>query len=189
MALGLLHLSELFAGEGEVEVRVGELGVQGGGILVQDQRRLVLVPIVQHVPEVEAGLGVRRLEFDGLLEARPVQVNGSDVLRYANLRLEEKAKPATINRELAALRAACRLGLDNDLIAPMPRIRLLPENKARQGFADAKHLRTICRKLQNSRPDVADAGQFMFITGWRSRSEVLPLDVGPGRLRGQPRAA
>jgi hypothetical protein len=39
--------------------------------------------------------------------------------------------PATINRELAALRAAYRLGLDNDTIVAMPRIRLLPENNAR----------------------------------------------------------
>jgi len=100
------------------------------------------------------------------------QVKGADVLRYANLRLEETAKPATINRELAALRAAYRLGLDNDIIVAMPRIRLLPENNARQGFAEAKQVTTICRQLS---PDLADAVQFMFITGWRSRSEVLPL--------------
>jgi integrase len=54
----------------------------------------------------------------------------------------------------------------------MPRIRLLPENNARQGFADAQHVATICRQLQS---DLADAVRFMFITGWRSRSEVLPL--------------
>jgi integrase len=100
------------------------------------------------------------------------QVKGADMLRYANLRLEEKAKPATINRELAALRAAYRLGLDNDLIVAMPRIRLLPENNARQGFAEAKQVLTICRRLP---PDLAEAVQFMFLTGWRSRSEVLPL--------------
>ena len=100
------------------------------------------------------------------------RVKGADVLRYANLRLEEKAKPATINREFAALRTAYRLGLDNDTILAMPRIRLLPENNARQGFADAKQIAAICRHLA---PDLADAVQFMFITGWRSRSEVLPL--------------
>src|SRR6058998_548831 len=69
------------------------------------------------------------------------QVKGADVLRYANLRLDEKAKPATINRELAALRAAYRLGLDNDPIVAMPRIRLLPENNVRQGFAEARQWR------------------------------------------------
>ena len=107
--------------------------------------------------------------FRGVTAAR---VKGSDVLRYASLRLEEKAKPATINRELAALRAAYRLGLDNERIIAMPRIRLLPENNARQGFADAKQVAAVCRRLSS---DLADAVQFMFITGWRSRSEVLPL--------------
>ncbi len=116
------------------------------------------------------------------------QVKGADVLRYANLRLEEKAKPATLNRELAALRAAYRLGLDNDTIVAMPRIRLLPENNARQGFAEAKQVATICRRLQS---DLADAVQFMFITGWRSRSEVLPLtwaqvDFAEGFVRLEP---
>jgi integrase len=116
------------------------------------------------------------------------QVKGADVLRYANLRLEEKAKPATINRELAALRAAYRLGLDNDIIVAMPRIRLLPENNARQGFAEAKQVLTICRRLP---PDLADAVQFMFITGWRSRSEVLPItwaqvDFQAGFVRLEP---
>ena len=115
-------------------------------------------------------------------------VKGADVLRYANLRLEEKARPATVNRELAALRAAYRLGLDNDTIIAMPRIRLLPENNARQGFADAKQVATICRRLP---PDLADAVQFMFVTGWRSRSEVLPLtwaqvDFAGGFVRLEP---
>src|SRR2546426_11675480 len=69
VALGHLHQAELFAGEREVEVRVSEVGVQGGRITEQDEGRLVLAPIMKHVPEVEARLGVRRLELDGPLEA------------------------------------------------------------------------------------------------------------------------
>ena len=116
------------------------------------------------------------------------QVKGSDILRYANLRLEEKAAPATINRELAALRAAYRLGLDNDAIVSMPRIKLLPENNARQGFADAQQVEAICRHVS---ADMADVVRFMFITGWRSRSEVLPLkwaqvDLAGGFVRLEP---
>jgi len=96
---------------------------------------------------------------------------GADVLRYANLRLDEKAKPATINRELAALRAAYRLGLDNDVITAMPRIKLLPENNVRKGFAEGRQIDAICKRLK---PDVADGVRFALVTGWR-RAEVFTL--------------
>ena len=162
-----------------------------------DPRRTLvddLLSTLENRYRVEGRRSLERLEdavahllrlFRGVPAAR---VKGADVLRYANLRLEEKAKPATINRELAALRAAFRLGLDNDTILAMPRIRLLPENNARQGFADAKQVAAICRHLS---PDLAAAVQFMFITGWRSRSEVLPLrwqqvDLAGGFVRLEP---
>lgn len=76
-----------------------------------------------------------------------------------------------MNRELAALRAVYRLGLENDLITAMPRIKLLPENNVRKGFADVQQIETICRRL---REDVADAVRFAFQTGWR-RAEVFSL--------------
>jgi integrase len=146
-----------------------------------DPRRTLVDDLVEALKNryrVEGRRSLERLEdaVEHLLRmfsrVPATQVKGADVLRYANLRLEEKARPATINRELTALRAAYRLGLDNDTIVAMPRIRLLPENNARQGFAEAKQIATICRRLP---VDLADAVQFMFITGWRSRSEVLTL--------------
>jgi integrase len=175
-----------------------EIKRKAGGLAASpDPRRTLVDDLLSALKDryrVEGRRSLERLEdavehllrmFKGVLAAR---VKGSDVLRYANLRLEEKAKPATINRELAALRAAYRLGLDNDTIIAMPRIRLLPENNARQGFADAKQVAAICRHLST---DLADAVQFMFITGWRSRSEVLPLrwsqvDFAGGFVRLEP---
>ena len=93
------------------------------------------------------------------------------VLRYAQLRLKEEAAPATVNRELAALRAAYRLGLDNEVITAMPRIKLLPEKNVRKGFAESKQVETVCKRLK---PDVADGTRFAFLTGWR-RAEVFTL--------------
>jgi integrase len=100
-----------------------------------------------------------------------MRVTGAEVLRYAQLRLKDHAAPATINRELAALRAAYRLGLDNEVITSMPRIKLLPENNVRTGFAETQHVVTICKRLK---PDVADAVCFALLTGWR-RTEVFTL--------------
>ncbi len=127
--------------------------------------------------------------FRGVPAAR---VKGADVLRYANLRLEEKAKPATINRELAALRAAYRLGLDNDTIVAMPRIRLLPENNARQGFADVKQVTAICRHLSPisptrcsscSSPVGAVAPRFSRSAGSRWTLPVVSCGWSPARPR------
>jgi hypothetical protein len=162
-----------------------------------DPRRTLVDDLLEALKNryrVEGRKSLERLEdavehllrlFRGVPAAR---VKGSDVLRYAKLRLEEKARPATVNRELAALRAAYRLGLDNDTIVAMPRIRLLPEHNARQGFADAEQVSAVCKRLT---PDLADAVRFMFITGWRSRSEVLPLrwpqvDFAGGFVRLEP---
>jgi len=114
-----------------------------------------------------------------------MRVTGADVLRYAQLRLKAKAAPATINRELAALRAGYRLGLDNDVITAMPRIKLLPENNVRKGFAEAKHVETICKRLA---ADVADGVRFAFLTGWR-RAEVFTwsqVDWNGGFVRLEP---
>src|SRR5262249_9162941 len=116
-----------------------------------------------------------RFSSDQLLRlfkgVQAIRVTGADILRYSQLRLKEQAAPATINRELAALRAAYRLGLDNDVITAMPRIKLLPENNVRKGFAEAKQVDAICKRLK---PDVADGVRFALVTGWR-RAEVFSL--------------
>jgi integrase len=101
-----------------------------------------------------------------------VRVTGADVTRYADLRLQEGAAPATVNRELAALRTAFRLGVRNEVIPGGPHIAMLPERNVRSGFASAEQVEAICRHLP---PDEADAVRFLFITGWRSQSEVFPL--------------
>lgn len=99
-------------------------------------------------------------------------MRGADVARYADLRLQEGAAPATINRELAALRAAYRLGMRNDVIASMPDIAAMPENKTRTGFFERPQFEAVCRQLP---ADLADVAKFCYLTGWRSKREVFPL--------------
>ena len=144
-----------------------ELKRKGDGLSPSpDPRRTLVNDLLEALKNryrVEARRSLERLEDAAehllrmFLGVPAAQVKGADVLRYANLRLEEKAKPATINRELAALRAAYRLGLDNDTIVAMPRIRLLPENNARQGFAEAREVTAICRRLPRTSPTLCSS--------------------------------
>lgn len=123
--------------------------------------------------------------FRGVQAAR---VTGADVTRYAQLRLEEGAAQATVNRELAALRRAYRLGCQHGVVVTMPAISMLPERNVRTGFVEREHLEAICRHLP---PDEADLVRFCYLTGWRWRSEAAPLtwaqvDFAGGVVRLEP---
>jgi integrase len=159
----------------------GELERKSKGLVASpDPRRCRVDDLLEALEArytTEGRRSLERLRYsrDQLLrlfkDVSAVRVTGAHILRYATLRLEEKAAPATVNRELAALRAAYRLGLENDLITAMPRIKLLPENNVRKGFADAQQVEIICRRL---RDHIADAARFAFQTGWR-RAETFSL--------------
>ena len=158
-----------------------EIARKAKGLSASPDPRLCLIEHLLEALEAryatEGRRSIARLKFskEHLLRffkgVQAIRVTGADVLRYAQQRLAEKAAPATVNRELAALRAAYRLGLDNEVIPAMPRIRLLPENNVRKGFADASQVEAVCKRLSI---DVAEAVRFGFLTGWR-RTEVLEL--------------
>jgi site-specific recombinase XerD len=59
-------------------------------------------------------------------------VTGEDIPRYADLRLQEKASPATINRELEALRRAFRLAVRQGLL--LAQIRYSPRRSGREWY-------------------------------------------------------
>jgi hypothetical protein len=69
-----------------------------GGLQARRRRRLGRLKV--------ANAHLLRL-FRGVQAAR---VTGANITRYAQLRLAEQAAVATVNRELAALRRAYRLG-------------------------------------------------------------------------------
>ena len=158
-----------------------ELDRKAKGLVPSPDPRLCLVDDLLEALEAryttEGRPSIDRLRFssDHVLRlfkgVQAIRVTGADILRYSQLRLKEQAAPATINRELAALRAAYRLGLDNDVITAMPRIKLLPENNVRKGFAEGRQIDAICKRLK---PDVADGVRFALVTGWR-RAEVFTL--------------
>lgn len=98
------------------------------------------------------------------------------------------AKNATINRELAVVKRAFKLALKDGHLFAMPHIPMLRENNARQGFFEPSQVEDVLARLPRSvRPVIT----FAYLTGWRIRSEVLPLtwaqvDLKAGIVRLEP---
>ena len=100
------------------------------------------------------------------------------------------AAAATVNRELAALERMFSLAVQGEQLQRMPYIEMLRENNARRGFFEREQFESVRAHLPAyARP----AATFAYITGWRLKSEILPLQwrqvdfrAGIVRLDGAP---
>ena len=107
-------------------------------------------------------------------ERRMSTITTADIEKYKAHRLDEKAEPATVNRELAALRRAFRLAMRGGELVAMPYVGLLREDNVRTGFFEQDEFDAILKHL----PAYPHAPlKFAYLTGWRFKSEVLPLTV------------
>jgi hypothetical protein len=89
-------------------------------------------------------------------------------------RQEAGASNAEINRELAALRRAFRLAVQAGRLVQCPHLPMLQERNIRRGFLEPDQITAICEALpEEVRPIV----KFAYATGWRTASEVLPLEL------------
>jgi integrase len=119
---------------------------------------------------------------------RAVQLISADVTAYRVQRLEAKAAPATINRELAALKRMFSLAVKGERLQRMPYIEMLTENNARRGFFERQQFESVRAHLpEYARPPAT----FAYITGWRLKSEILTLqwrqvDFKAGVVRLEP---
>jgi integrase len=106
---------------------------------------------------------------------------------YKAARLEAKAAPATINRELAALgRMAALARRQYGLVSPFT-VERLEERNVRTGFFDEDAFAAVCRAL---RPELAALATVARLTGWR-KSELRSrqwrhVDFKSGWLRLEP---
>jgi len=110
------------------------------------------------------------------------------VRQYVVKRQQDGAANATINRELAWLKQMFTLAVDAGKLMSRPKIVLLEERNVRQGFFEDAQVTAVLKHLPEAlRPVV----EFASITGWRIKSEVLPLqwrqvDFKAGTVRLEP---
>jgi integrase len=103
---------------------------------------------------------------------RAIQVTSADVTTYRVQRLEAGAAPATVNRELAALKRMFSLAVQGERLQRMPYIEMLTERNARRGFFERAQFEAVRAHL----PVYAQPpATFAYITGWRLNSEILSL--------------
>ena len=103
---------------------------------------------------------------------RMVSITTADVRHYASARQQESAANGTINRELAALRRMFRLAIQAGKLMHGPYIALLHENNVRRGFFEWHQFNAVRGHLPE---DLRGLVTFSYVTGWRVRSEILPL--------------
>ena len=67
---------------------------------------------------------------------RAMDITADRIAAYAAKRLDDKMAPASINRELAALRRMFSLAVKAGRLAHRPHVSMLAEDNARQGFLE-----------------------------------------------------
>ncbi len=140
------------------------------------------------LPELQYRLRLHLLPF--FRGRRLATLSATDARAYAAGRLSEGAKPATVNRELAIVKRVFTLAAESGKVLHRPVIPMLREANTRTGFVDADRFASIVRELS---PPLQAPVRFAYATGWRLRSEVLPLqwrnvDLAAGVVRLEPGA-
>jgi integrase len=81
-------------------------------------------------------------------------------------------RPATVNRELSALKRMFALAIRAGKLANRPHVPMLAEENAREGFLEPADFAVLASHLPAW---LADAATFAYLTGWR-RGEVATLE-------------
>jgi integrase len=92
---------------------------------------------------------------------------------YNTHRQAQGASNATINRDLITLKRLCTLAVQSGKLAAKPYIPLLKERNVRRGFFEPEQFQRVKAALPRHMQGIA---AFACVTGWRTPSEVLPLE-------------
>ncbi len=113
------------------------------------------------------------------------KITPSDIDDYVDMRLEEDAMNATINKELCALRRMCNLALEKELIDRFPKIKMLKEvdkegkPNTRTGFFEHPEF----LDLRNALPDYMKPVVTLAYESGMRREEILSLKWNQVKLK------
>jgi integrase len=115
-------------------------------------------------------------------------ISTSDVRRFAAQRLAVGAAAGSVNRDVVFRKRMFTLAMQDGKLMTWPHIPLLKENNVRRGFFEPSDFECLKRHLPVHMQPVAE---FVYTTGWRTPSEVLPLewrqvDMRAGEVRLDP---
>jgi integrase len=148
------------------------------GTLVADAKNVTFEQLVEMLEADYTAKGNRsKPRITGALKdafggALAVSITTARVRQYEAGRLAAGVSRSTVNAELAALRRAFRLALEGGQLAVAPVIKTPDPQNARQGFVEPKTLTAVIGELPAWAKPVVE---FLALTGWRVRSEVLVL--------------
>lgn len=120
--------------------------------------------------------------------SRALDITADRITTYTAQRQKAQAKPATVNRELSALKRMFRLGQRAGKVGERPYIAMLRENNVRKGFFEAEQWAAVAPHLS---ADLRPVFETVYLTGWRVKSELLTrqrhhVDLAAGWLRLEP---
>jgi integrase len=104
---------------------------------------------------------------------RLASITPVDVRTYTARRQSQRAANGTINRDLILLKRMCMLAMQAGKLMVRPYIPLLKETNVRTGFFELEQFRSVRDHLPAHMRGIAE---FAYITGWRTPSEILPLE-------------
>jgi len=106
-------------------------------------------------------------------QRRLATITTADARAYTAHRLAEGASNASVNRELIVLKRMCTLALQAGKLLVRPFLPLLKEHNVRQGFFEPDQFARVRAHLPAHMRAIVDVA---YITGWRTPSEILPLE-------------
>ena len=112
-------------------------------------------------------------------------ITTASLREFIAARQEAEISNAEINRELAVLRRAFNLAIQAGRLLTKPHFPMLKERNTRTGFLERDQIDRICAALEATETaddgrktagELANVVRFAYATGWRTASEVLPLE-------------